>query len=370
MSEQDKTVFHRPGRGRAGGAGGGQNGGARPSAGSSASSGAADWNTQAPPRPQSPQPPQSPLSPQSHVGNAAQGGAQQQGVQRSPQAHPNSNLGAAPHAAPGSSLGGASSTAAPAPGGLLHGGHLNDLASRNVNPELLNAINGLNPIVGAAQSLFALYSSTRQSPNHRDVRALNQTLKSQIQNFEATLRQQQQPPERILAARYIACSLLDEAVLNTPWGMESPWAQYTLLSAFHKETSGGEKVFQILEHMRQQPAQNRDMLEYIYVCLSLGFEGRYRFVANGRQQLEQIRMDLYQLLKRLRPDFERDLSAHWRGFGNEVSRLRNRLPLWVVFALAALLALIVYGAIQYQLVRTADPVVEQLDELEAQLFEP
>ena len=235
------------------------------------------------------------------------------------------------------------------------------------DPSLLDRIQGLNPIVGAAQKIFSLYGSTRQSPSHKDIKGLNVQLKREIQRFEQKLQAHQYPQEIVLSARYVACSLLDEAVLNTPWGTESPWAQFTLLSAFHKETSGGEKFFLLLERMRQQPAANVDILEFMYVCLSLGFEGRFRFVPEGREHLTQLRADLFHLLKRLKPDYERDLSAHWRGFGENSNSLGKKLPLWVIGAFTALLALCLYGGIRYWLYEVSDPVVLELQAIQDQI---
>ena len=43
------------------------------------------------------------------------------------------------------------------------------------------------------------------------------------------------------------CALrLDEAVLSTPWGAQSEWAQHPLLVTLHREAWGGEKFFEML----------------------------------------------------------------------------------------------------------------------------
>src|SRR6185436_16812884 len=52
-------------------------------------------------------------------------------------------------------------------------------------------------------------------------------------------------------------------------------------------------------------------LEFFYVCLALGFEGRYRDAANGRQALGEIKDKLYGLITRRRPRPE-GLSERWR----------------------------------------------------------
>ena len=63
--------------------------------------------------------------------------------------------------------------------------------------------------------------------------------------------------EQITAARYVVCTMLDEAASrDTPWGA-GVWARQSLLVMFHNETWGGEKVFQLLARLAQKPAQHR-----------------------------------------------------------------------------------------------------------------
>ena len=104
----------------------------------------------------------------------------------------------------------------------------------------------LNPLVAAASALLVVFEKTRVSPSHPNVVGLYQRLVVEIKSFEAQIRGSGIKSEIALTARYVLCTALDEAVLNTPWGGESKWPQQTLLSTFHGETSGGEKFFLIL----------------------------------------------------------------------------------------------------------------------------
>jgi type VI secretion system protein ImpK len=89
---------------------------------------------------------------------------------------------------------------------------------------------GLNPLVNAASTLIAVFEKTRHTMSHADVGGLHQRLVNEIKNFEQRAREQGIKPEIVLSARYVLCTALDEAVLNTPWGSESAWTQRTLLS--------------------------------------------------------------------------------------------------------------------------------------------
>ena len=62
---------------------------------------------------------------------------------------------------------------------------------------------------------------------------------------------------------------------------------------FHNETWGGEKFFQLLAKLAQNPQQHGWLLELMYYCLALGFEGRFRIVDNGRTQLETLKQRRY-----------------------------------------------------------------------------
>lgn len=224
---------------------------------------------------------------------------------------------------------------------------------------------GLNSLTRAASTLIAVYEKTRQSLNHPDVGGLHHNLVYEIRTFEQKARDQGIKPEIVLAARYMLCSVLDEAVLNTPWGSESPWAQKTLLSVFHNETSGGEKFFLILDRMRQSPAENLEFLEFAYILLSLGFEGRYRLDSRGRQMIEQIKDELFSGIRRYRGDYERTLSSSWRGLGNTRSSLTEYLPLWVVASGFAVLLFFGYSGFRYWLYDTATPVAQELERIAA-----
>lgn len=219
---------------------------------------------------------------------------------------------------------------------------------------------GLNPLVNTASTLIAVFEKTRSSVTHPDVGGLYQRLINEIKTFESRARDQGIKPEIVLSARYLLCSVLDEAVLNTPWGSESAWGQRTLLSVFHGETSGGEKSFLICDRMRQSPAENLDILELFYICINLGFEGKYRLMNRGRDALEQLREELFAIIRRNRGEYERALSPRWNGLGNTRNPITEYVPLWVVISLAVAILFFSYSGFRYWLYSSATPVAEEL----------
>jgi type VI secretion system protein ImpK len=197
----------------------------------------------------------------------------------------------------------------------------------------------LNPLVSAAGKLLLLCARLRnlaQPPG--SVPALRAAAAQGVQQFDAAARRGGAGNESVLAARYVLCTALDEAVANTPWGVAEGWNKQSLLVQFHNETWGGEKVFQLLSRLAQDAPKHRDLLELIYCVLALGFEGRYRVVENGRAQLDSVRQRLAELIRKDRPPLEPALSPHWRGAETGAARASDAAPLWV-FAVGLALAL-------------------------------
>jgi type VI secretion system protein ImpK len=154
--------------------------------------------------------------------------------------------------------------------------------------------------------------------------------------------------------------LLDETVLNTPWGSQSGWGHNSLSSLFYKKLIGGEEFFQILDRLKQQPSQNRDLLELAYMCLSLGFEGKYRYTNNGLLTLERQRQDLYLLIQQIKGDPQPELSTHWRGVGEEPNPLMRHVPLWVLAGVAGVVLMLIYMGFSLAVRNRSDQLYDKL----------
>ncbi|MGH8445081.1 MAG: type IVB secretion system protein IcmH/DotU [Solimonas sp.] len=220
--------------------------------------------------------------------------------------------------------------------------------------------NGLNPLVQAATSLLLLAAHVRDMFQPPDIETLRAEATRALREFEARTRQLGIANDLMLTARYLLCTMLDEAVLDTPWGQRSQWGAQTLLMAFHRESWGGEKFFQVLDRASADPARYADLLELLYVCLSLGFTGKYRVVDDGNAKLAEVRHALYQRIRAVRGGAEAALSPHWQGVGDRRPRLARYLPLWVAAAAAAFALCAVFAFYYVRLAAQAEPIAAGL----------
>jgi type VI secretion system protein ImpK len=222
---------------------------------------------------------------------------------------------------------------------------------------------GLNPLVALANRLLLVVPQLRAARQVRDPVALRNDLAQAVRDFVGQAGSAGIAPERVMAARYVLCTMIDEAASDTPWGGSGVWARDSLLTMFHNETWGGEKVFQLMARLAEKPGANRDLLELIYCALVLGFEGRYRVIDNGRAQLEAVRDKLAQILKQQRGDHAPALAQHWQGQTTKRREALSWLPLTVAAALTALILVVVYLALSTSLSDASDPVFARIQGL-------
>lgn len=221
-----------------------------------------------------------------------------------------------------------------------------------------------NPLTRSGGACFALIRRLSNTPHHDDVAGLREMVLQMVREFEVNARKFGASSEAAYAARYALCSLIDETVLSTPWGSQSDWGGQTVLGTLHDETSGGERFFQILSRMSENPARNLHLLEFLYLCLSLGFQGKFAIMDRGSSQLEQVTHNLYRTIAGQRGEVERELSPHWRGVTDRRPRVARYVPLWVVPVAACAVAVFTYFGFSYSINRSSDDVFAALNTLD------
>lgn len=222
---------------------------------------------------------------------------------------------------------------------------------------------GLNPLESAAGPLLAMLTRLRNTIAHPASSSLRAQLLGHLRDFVDRAEAAGVVRDKVLLARYVLCTALDEAVMSTPWGSSSEWGKQSLLNTHYNESWGGEKVFKLLEHCLQSPRENLHMLELLYLCMCLGFEGRYRVMNNGRSELEALRERTSAAIRSARGEHERELSPHWRGLTLARDRLAQFMPPWVAAAIGLALLLVLLFALRLMLAADAEPVFKNIHAL-------
>ena len=191
----------------------------------------------------------------------------------------------------------------------------------------------LNLLIDAAQPLFGLVIALRNTETG-DADQLYGKVRDQITTIGEEIRLAGYDATTQLTYRYALCAFIDEAVLSTAWGSESSWKDRSLLSYHHNETWGGEKFFTVLERMQMDPARYQEVLEFKFMCLCLGFQGKYGAQPDTQEVLNGLIVKLHRILRQLRgpaPErlFDEPDPVVSRGY-----RLPRLWPLWTPWALS------------------------------------
>lgn len=220
-----------------------------------------------------------------------------------------------------------------------------------------------NVMIDAATPLLGLSLHIRALGSCDSIARLYQQVQEEVKAIEMEVAQTGEEHAVIMAYRYILCAVLDEAVMSTSWGAQSQWAEHSLLTRFHNETWGGEKVFVILSRLLEDPRKYRLLLEFIYLSLMLGFEGKYKIVERGAEERELVARRLYDTLSSLD---ERELEPLTSATDHVLKtryRLNSQTPIWLVLTIFVGLWSAIFIFYHYLLdVKTMD-VLEQLNHI-------
>ncbi len=152
--------------------------------------------------------------------------------------------------------------------------------------------NNINPMIDAATPLLGMVLRMKAMSETPLSEKLYQQVVMDITSIEQQLQIQGYEPGAIVSFRYVLCTFIDETALGLGWDQENGWVKQSLLVHFHNESWGGEKVFILIERLLGEPKRYLDLIEFIYLCLCLGYRGRYK-VSAGQMMNSTICLDAY-----------------------------------------------------------------------------
>lgn len=107
----------------------------------------------------------------------------------------------------------------------------------------------------------------------------------------------------IIRLRYCLCVFIDEMLMKNELFMNSSWANNTLTVRLFDETLGGDNFYDITSSWLNNPAKNKDFLEFVYTCLILGYKGKY---SNNKDVEERILLFCNNIASSLAPLYDVD----------------------------------------------------------------
>ena len=208
---------------------------------------------------------------------------------------------------------------------------------------------GINPIVDAAGQLFTIMGELKSTRVYHTLSKLQNELIQEMNAFQDCVKSHGYNTEYTLVCRYVLCAAIDELIHATPWGGQKHWEAYSLLGTYSQDTRHQENFFSILERAIKEPDYYIDLMELMYLCLSMGYRGRYRSQDYDPAELEQITNALYKHIRAYRGNFSKSLSPAPLQPVKPRTRTILRKPesIWTTLLITACIIMIIFISLGY-----------------------
>lgn len=184
----------------------------------------------------------------------------------------------------------------------------------------------------------------RQPVNSAD--SFREHMRQALRSASQDAAQKGYPPEDVKIAAFAVIAFLDESVLSSGNQVFSGWSRMPFQEELFGQHMGGEAFFQEAQKLlaRRDSAETADLLEIFYLCLLLGYRGRYGIGSSG--ELRAIMDSIHDKIQRVRGGGA-PISPQW-AIPNEAP-VKKRSDPWVRRLAIGVAATFVLAVVAYAL---------------------
>lgn len=214
---------------------------------------------------------------------------------------------------------------------------------------------GQRSLAELSSDCLMLIQQLRLAKNVEDPRRLRSKTMEILTRFEHEAKDAGFDAETYKNAEFALVAFLDEAVTGPSFSDKDLWVANPLQSELFGLNYAGEDFFRRLDELRRRPQEHIQVLEVYYLCLVLGFKGKYHLdnPEGLRQLIEDTKADILRAKERR---LQMPLSPHGapdEKFGEIVTR---NLPGWLVAAAAGGVGVLVFLVLSWFISNAADTV--------------
>ena len=206
-----------------------------------------------------------------------------------------------------------------------------------------------------ASECFILILQLRATSNYGNASELKARVIDMFDKFENNSRRIGIDNERIQSAKFALVAFLDETIISSEWADKNEWLTEPLQIKLFDTFNAGEEFFTNMANLRQRTAQNKEILEIYYLCLSLGFKGKYQL-----QSPENLRRVIDDLNLELHPDAFRSLdllSPNGKPRQSIVQTVKTGAPIWTFPVGAIVILILIYLVFSFLISGKSDDAV-------------
>jgi type VI secretion system protein ImpK len=217
------------------------------------------------------------------------------------------------------------------------------ITSQTLNMDLTRAVGGARDMPGLATDLFLIVIRMREAEDLGDPAALRKLITYFIDLFKKNAITAGIGKDAVDEAVYAIVALIDETVLSVPGECRDYWFGRPLQLDLFGDNIAGEGFYINLQKLLAAAEKKKDVLEIYYLCLSLGFEGKFKIM--NPEERTVLLDETGRKLRRTKIRVSSNLSPH----GNRTDYVPPQkklsgsgIPVWVGAVAAAGLTVAVY----------------------------
>ena len=200
-----------------------------------------------------------------------------------------------------------------------------------------NRLKSENELIDLATPLLQLVMRMRSGGVTQSWEQLRQSIDKMLRQIEASGASRGYKEEQLKNVKFALASFVDEVVLTGP--LKAQWEKYPLQLEYFQEALAGTKFFDRLEDLLKRVEAEVDVVEVYYICLLLGFKGKYDVFLE-----DQLPSEINKVAERLRQAGRLRggaLSPHWKVTDQpEPPPPDPELPRWVIWTAAGSIGLV------------------------------
>ena len=209
-----------------------------------------------------------------------------------------------------------------------------------------------------ASDCLILILQLRSTDNYGEPAVLKNHIIEMFDKFEHEARSAGIDNEKIVSVKFALIAFLDETIISSSWTKKNSWLSEPLQLKLFETFNAGEEFFDNLDKLRLRTSNNNDVLEVYYLCLTLGFKGKYQL-----QSPENLRKIIDDLNMELHPEMYRAvdlISPNGKPHDSFMGQVKNKFPLWIYPLGALIIFAIFYIFMSISISDKASDVVEVL----------
>ncbi|HEU0184844.1 MAG TPA: type IVB secretion system protein IcmH/DotU [Blastocatellia bacterium] len=192
-----------------------------------------------------------------------------------------------------------------------------------------NRLKSENELVDLATPVFQLVLRLKSEGLTPPGEELRRSIDAMLRQIEQAGAARGYKEDQLENARFALAAFVDEAVLGGQ--LKEEWEKYPLQLEYFREALAGTKFFERLDALLKRAETEADVVEIYYLCLLLGFKGKYDVFLE-----DQLPGEINKVTERLRQVGRLRggaLSPHWKVTDQpEPPPPEPELPRWVIWA--------------------------------------